>query len=345
MMWLVGAAFKVLRVASNLVFFFEAQRLLGCLIKPTSDERVQRVDQKVLEAAAVELRHEMVKCAGYKVRTVFCGNRTNPPLVLIHGHSMSSTFWYKNFADLANMGHYVIGLDLLGWGRSERPLYSGETVEDSVHFYMESFNEWRVNLRLEKFSVIAHSIGAYLAYEFAKRHPGTVTRLMLVTPAAIERRLSLMTGIYFALTPQTVARRLGLLGYLLFEMKFPKAEPYTANGLKDLTWQLSCRPTPSGDIAIRHLIEFESWNRPVVKRPFINSLERLEMPVHVVSADMDTLVSIQSVENLYTALVKTGTKCTYNVAIGSDHCPFLEVPDQFREIVGKYFDRKMCTGT
>lgn len=135
------------------------------------------------------------------------------------------------------------------------------------------------------------------------------------------------------------------MGYLLFEMKFPKAEPYTANGLKDLTWQLSCRPTPSGDIAIRHLIEFESWNRPVVKLPFINSLERLEMPVHVVSADMDTLVSIQSVENLYTALVKTGTKCTYNVAIGSDHCPFLEVPDQFREIVGKYFDRKMCTGT
>ncbi|KAJ8906859.1 hypothetical protein NDN08_003343 [Rhodosorus marinus] len=340
MMWLVGAAFKALRVASNLVIFFEAQRLLGCLIKPISEEHVDRVDQKVLEASSIELRHEYVKCGEYKIRTVFAGNPEDPPLVLIHGHSMSSTFFYKNFADLVDMRYYVIGLDLLGWGRSERPLYTGETLEDSIHFYLESFNEWRKTLHLENFSVIAHSIGAYLAHEFVRTHPGAVNRLMLITPAAIERKLAFLRGLYFTLTPQAVARRLGLLGYLLFEAKFPKEEPYTANSLKDLTWQLNCRPTPSGDIAIKHMIEFESWNKPVVKRPLLDLLERLDMPVHIVSADMDSLVPAETVEKLHHALEQTGTNCTYDVAVGSDHCPFLEVPDQFHGIVAQYFERK-----
>uniref|UniRef100_A0A7S0BL48 Uncharacterized protein n=1 Tax=Rhodosorus marinus TaxID=101924 RepID=A0A7S0BL48_9RHOD len=163
---------------------------------------------------------------------------------------------------------------------------------------------------------------------------------MLITPAAIERKLALYRGIYFSLTPQMVGRRFGLLGYLLFELKFPGEGPYTQNSLKDLTWQLNCRPTPSGDIAIKNLIGFESWNKPVVKRPLLDHLERLDMPVHIVSADMDTLTPAPVVERLYKALVETGTNCTYDMAVKSDHCPFLEVPDQFRRITAQYFRRQ-----
>eukprot|EP00189_Rhodosorus_marinus_P004159 CAMPEP_0113962986 /NCGR_PEP_ID=MMETSP0011_2-20120614/6247_1 /TAXON_ID=101924 /ORGANISM="Rhodosorus marinus" /LENGTH=334 /DNA_ID=CAMNT_0000974955 /DNA_START=628 /DNA_END=1632 /DNA_ORIENTATION=+ /assembly_acc=CAM_ASM_000156 len=331
---------NVLGFASNVAILLEAQRLIGRLVKPVSEKYVDRVDEQVLQAAGIELRREYIQSEKYKIRTVFAGNPADPPLVLIHGHSMSSTFFYRNFADLVDMGYYVIGMDLLGWGRSERPMYTGRTVEDSILFYLDSFDAWRKNLRLEKFSIISHSIGAYLAYEFARTHPGAVDRLMLITPAAIERKLALYRGIYFTLTPQMVGRRFGLLGYLLFELKFPGEGPYTQNGLKDLTWQLNCRPTPSGDIAIKNLIEFESWNKPVVKRPLLDRLERLDIPVHIVAADMDTLIPAPVVKRLYEALKETGTNCTYDVAVNSDHCPFLEVPDQFQRITAQYFQRK-----
>lgn len=193
---------NVLGFASNLAILLEAQRLIGRLVKPVSEKYVDRVDEQVLQAAGIELRREYIQSEKYKIRTVFAGNPADPPLVLIHGHSMSSTFFYRNFADLVDMGYYVIGMDLLGWGRSERPMYTGRTVEDSILFYLDSFDAWRKNLRLEKFSIISHSIGAYLAYEFARTHPGAVDRLMLITPAAIERKLALYRGIYFTLTPQ-----------------------------------------------------------------------------------------------------------------------------------------------
>mmetsp|Transcript_20615 Transcript_20615/g.29896 ORF Transcript_20615/g.29896 Transcript_20615/m.29896 type:complete len:197 (+) Transcript_20615:513-1103(+) len=120
---------NVLGIASNFAILLEAQRLIGRVVKPVSEEHVDRVDQTVLQASGIELRQEFVQCEKYKIRTVFAGNPANPPLVLIHGHSMSSTFFYRNFADLVDMGYYVIGMDLLGWGRSERPPFTGRTAE------------------------------------------------------------------------------------------------------------------------------------------------------------------------------------------------------------------------
>lgn len=112
------------------------------------------------------------------------------------------------------------------------------------------------------------------------------------------------------------------------------------NNLKDLAWQLSCRPVPSGDVAIRNLISFEKWNKPVIRRCLLDHLQKLDIPVHVIAADMDALVPPESVQKLADALTALGTETTYDVIFDSDHCPFLEAPGQFKDIVAKYHNGK-----
>lgn len=204
-MWMIDVILKVLRLGTNLVFYFEAQRLLGFLVKPTGVKFVEDADRKVLSAVKAPLESRPVTAGRYNLHTFFAGDPSDPPLVLVHGHSMSSSFWFKNVDDLVAMGYYVIGVDLLGWGRSDRPEFREKTVEDCVGFYLNSFNDWRLALGLKNFTIIAHSIGAYVAYEFTKLYPSAVNRLTLITPAAIERRLTVYRAVYFTLTPQVSA--------------------------------------------------------------------------------------------------------------------------------------------
>jgi len=336
----LGVVFTGLRLASNLVLVFEAQRVFGGVVKPTGQKKLREADRRVLKAVKTELRDELVNCGGHGVRTLFAGDPRDPPLVLIHGHSMNSTYWYRNFDDLVNMGYYVIALDMVGWGLSDRPDFRGTKAEDCVSFYLDPFVAWTKALGLQKFAIIAHSIGAYLAFEYAKAYPETVSRLTLITPAACEKKLALYRGFYFTATPQAVARRFGLIAYLMFELKFPREEAYMANNLKELTWHLACRPGASGDIAIKHLIQFKRWNQTEVKRSLIEVMQRLDMPVHVIAAEKDTLIVPMSVEKFYNALKEQGTDCTFDMALASDHCPFLETPEQFRSIIAKYYATK-----
>ncbi len=103
-----------------------------------------------------------------------------PPLLLIHGIEGSSTYWRHLIKPLSEHNR-VITVDLLGFGKSPKPLNISYSLSDQVRF-LESTIE---KLGLKKFDIAAHSLGALVALAYAAKHPEQVKSLTLLAPVFV----------------------------------------------------------------------------------------------------------------------------------------------------------------
>jgi pimeloyl-ACP methyl ester carboxylesterase len=104
---------------------------------------------------------------------------TGTPVILIHGLAASLHDWSDLIPELTTSGYASYALDLLGHGESPR-LDSRVYRMDWVY---EHFASWVKSLRLpEPAILIGHSMGGYVALEFARRVSAWTRGLILVDP-------------------------------------------------------------------------------------------------------------------------------------------------------------------
>lgn len=118
-------------------------------------------------------------------------------LVLLHGYGAGKAFFYKNLDAISKVPGWTIhALDLLGYGRSSRPkfkipysLSKTEGILRTEDFFVESLERWRQQRGIEKFTLVAHSLGAYIGSSYATRYPDRVDKFLLVSPAGVPRSI------------------------------------------------------------------------------------------------------------------------------------------------------------
>ena len=101
------------------------------------------------------------------------------PVILIHGLAASLHDWDDLIPDLARNGYAAFALDLLGHGDSPKP----NSRAYHMDWVFEHFVHWMTSLRLtEPAILIGHSLGGYIALEYARRFPAWTRSLVLVNP-------------------------------------------------------------------------------------------------------------------------------------------------------------------
>lgn len=119
-------------------------------------------------------------------------------VVVLHGYGAGLGFMYKIFDEISKEpGSRIHGLDLLGYGGSSRPTFRLEKTRSSKDllaqtleaedFFIDALEAWRKSKGLETFSMVAHSLGAYLGASYSVKYPGRLNKLMLVSPAGVTR--------------------------------------------------------------------------------------------------------------------------------------------------------------
>jgi pimeloyl-ACP methyl ester carboxylesterase len=118
-------------------------------------------------------------------RVIYRVAGTGPPVVLLHGMVNSSRHW-KGVAELLAADYTVIAPDLLGHGDSAKP-----EGDYSLGAHAAGIRDLLAALRVDRASVVGHSLGGGVAMQFFYQFPERCERLMLISSGGLGREVSL----------------------------------------------------------------------------------------------------------------------------------------------------------
>lgn len=120
------------------------------------------------------------------------GEDADQHLVMLHGYGAGLGFFYKNFEPLSRLkGWQLHALDMLGMGRSTRPAFrinakkKENAMKEAEDWFVDALEEWRVKRKIDRFTLLGHSLGGYMAVAYALKYPGHLNKLILASPVGI----------------------------------------------------------------------------------------------------------------------------------------------------------------
>lgn len=125
-----------------------------------------------------------VRAAGAMLATYESGSHASdaPVALLLHGLGYwSEAAWSRLVPQLDPQLRYV-ALDLPGFGASEKP-----AARYDAAYFRGAVGDVVAALGLERFALIGHSLGGFIAADYAGFHPERISHLALIAPAGFSR--------------------------------------------------------------------------------------------------------------------------------------------------------------
>jgi len=114
---------------------------------------------------------------------------SGPAVVLLHGHPRTHTTWHAVAPRLLAAGFTVVCPDLRGYGRSSGPEPDERAENYSDRAMAQDIMQLMTALGHERFAVVGHDRGSYVAYRAALDHPQRVTHLAVLDSVPILEAL------------------------------------------------------------------------------------------------------------------------------------------------------------
>ena len=232
---------------------------------------------------------------------------SGPPLLYLHGASGAPVImpFMQQLAERFD----VLVPEHPGYGLSDEPAWL-ENIHDVAYFYLDFLK----HLELDNVTVVASSMGGWMAMELAVRDASRLASLVLVAPAGISAP-GVQPADIFLMSAEELVRN------LFFDQRLAEArlaEPVTAEAL---------------DIALKnkHTTARLAWE-PRLHDPFLPKwLHRIDVPVKIIWGKEDRILPVQFLQHFKNLMPKAQT----HVVEGAGHLPQAEKPDLFVELVCK----------
>ncbi|KAG2761763.1 hypothetical protein Pcac1_g26376 [Phytophthora cactorum] len=319
---------------------------------PSDLDELEKVERKIYEHFIVT-EFSQTKVAGLgTIHVPYCGDgKQLPPrnLVLVHGYLAGNAFWTANLQTLAKSFN-VYAVEWKGIGRSDRPKWHPKTDEEMDDFFVESLEDWRRELNLDRFILCGHSMGAMYSTYFAEKYPQRVEHLMLISPAGVNssslKQEDLPSFLKFTalfyITPMSVIRFAGPLGPSLVRwswrqrIKWTPATNIVRSGEADFglitdycyhNWALQA----SGDIAFyTHLHPGASARRRALDS--ILTPEKLHVPLTILYGGGVDWMNSEYGEAVVRRLENT-QYAVFRLVPMSGHQVFMDNPSDFNQML------------
>ncbi|KAF2861676.1 alpha/beta-hydrolase [Piedraia hortae CBS 480.64] len=289
-------------------------------------------------------------------------------LVMLHGYGAGLGFFYKNLEPLSRRKAWnLYALDLLGMGRSSRPPFKlhakdkSSKVVEAEGWFVDALEEWRAKRKIEKFTLLGHSLGGYLAVAYALKYPGRLEKLLLVSPVGIpENPYAVaealpdgagagrnggkdvpkqplprwLTTLWDAnVSPFSIVRLSGPLGPRLVSRwsrrRFAHLPEQEADALHDYAYSLF-RQRGSGEYALAYILAPGAYAR----EPLLGRFKGLNVPVHFLYGDRDWM-DVNAGREAARVVRENGGKADVTVVKDAGHHVYLDGFDEFNAIVGR----------
>jgi len=111
------------------------------------------------------------------------------PVLLLHGHPRTHATWHR-VAPLLASQHTVVCPDTRGYGESSKPPTTSDHAPYSKRAMAQDCVALMRQLGHERFAVVGHDRGAYVALRTALDHPDAVDRLVVMDAVPIGEALA-----------------------------------------------------------------------------------------------------------------------------------------------------------
>jgi len=236
------------------------------------------------------MRGEFIDVGGARLYYYAAGTRGGgEPIVLLHGFPTSSHLWGRVVPHLPD-GHRVVVLDLLGYGRSDRP----QSAALGVKAHAERVIALLDALGIQYACIVGHDLGGGIAQAMALRWPQRVSRLGLVSSVAYDDWPVREIKLARAMLPLT--RHLPptwLLSFLRTEL----LRGYTDRELGGHSIERYVKPfaTAEGrDAFVEHLLALD----PTETAALAPRLKDIVAPTMIVAGAHDPFIAIATAERL-----------------------------------------------
>jgi pimeloyl-ACP methyl ester carboxylesterase len=268
---------------------------------------------------------------GWRSHYGFCRSQnphsTKPPILLIHGFGAAIDHWRDNISALA-ADHTVYAIDLLGFGRSEKP-----SARYSIYLWVEQvFQFWQKFIKVPMV-IIGNSIGSLVAAIAASHHPEIASGVVTISlpdiaafkdlvPKAlqpIERTVKAIVSVLlvkplFHLVRQPFIIRLVLKGIVYSDRR--RVDGHLV--------EIIAKPARDRQAAEAFLRLNRSLNQPNYSPSLTQALEQLQVPLLILWGSCDRLIPPSEGKRL----IQYAPNATLMYLEGMGHCAHDENPER-----------------
>lgn len=318
--------------------------------RPTSMSLLAKAEKKILSALDVPYTADYVKINEEdKIWTVKINpsNSNKTPLVLMHGFGAGLAFWILNFKALSK-DRPVYAIDTLGFGRSSRRMLP-YNAEDAENAFVDSIEEWRKAMNLNKMVLLGHSFGGYLAYAYGIKYPERLKHLILADPWGFpnepEDREKMQQSMPFwvkglaiffmSFNPLAGIRAAGPFGPFVVrrirkDIQFKFRDLFDDDRIMNYIYHCNAQRPASGETAFKTMSTFGAWaQRPMLDRVhLLNPHVPLDM-IYGTKTWMDLSMGKKVFNIRKDSHVKT------HFVKGAGHHVYADRADNFNDVVNK----------
>jgi proline iminopeptidase len=268
----------------------------------------------------------LLKINGTEVNVRIIGKGS--PLLVVHGGpGLNHSYFLPHFNKLSSK-HRLIFIDQRACGKSAGSL---DSTQMSLDWFVKDMEAVRIELKLGKVSVLAHSWGGLLGMLYASKYPESIRSLILSnslspkvgeydrqTNQIVNSRYSKEDSIFRSETLQSKSFRDGDLEVykLLFKISF-KQSFFNKRYIDSLNLLL-----PSDFIQKRKTLFF--MTKELSNYDFYFDLRKINCPTLIIHGDYDA-IPIELAQNIN----KSIRKSTLVVIKNAGHFPFIEEKSAF----------------
>lgn len=273
------------------------------------------------------MRGEFVDFAGARLYYYAAGTRgSGEPIVLVHGFPTSGHLWSDLVPHLPS-GHRVIVLDLLGYGRSDRP----RAAPVHIGGHADRLAGLLDGLGIDIACVVGHQMGGAIALAMALRHPQRVSRIGLISCAAFDAWPSRHVRVLRALLPLT---RHVPPEWLLSMLRADLLRGYRNDAIGAHSVERYVRPfaeREGREALLHHLAQLD----PADTASLTPRLKEVVQPTAVVWGRHDPFLPVRIGSRLHRAIPGS------TLAVVEDGCHFIpeEAPQQVARVITDLCER------